>query len=75
MLRRAVLGLLILSAFVSVPSAYAGKVELRTYYPAPNGDYRNFESLNSLTLPKKSADDEHTTPQPAAGEIWVNATT
>lgn len=32
-----------------VPSAYAGKVELTTYYPAPHGEYDNL-SANKLAL-------------------------
>ena len=31
---------------VLVPSAYAGKVELTTYYPAPTGEYTNLETTN-----------------------------
>ena len=39
MIRKTVLGVVFVSAFVFVSSAYAGKVELTTYYPSPYGEY------------------------------------
>ena len=45
---------LIVCAFVIAPSAYAGKMELTTYYPAPNGEYDTLQS-NSLGLVPRTA--------------------
>ena len=35
---------LVMAAFIFVSNAYAGKMELTTYYPAPWGEYKNLES-------------------------------
>ncbi len=44
MLRKIILSSLIVLALAIAPSAFAGKVELTTYYPAPMGEYDNLQS-------------------------------
>ena len=69
-LQKTLLGVLFLSAFVAVSSAYAGKVELTTYYPVPNAEYKDLEASNKLavpTVPKNTKTIANTT----VGEIWV----
>lgn len=39
-----ILGVLLVSAFVAASSAYAGRAELTTYYPAPYGEYTELKS-------------------------------
>lgn len=36
--------------FVFAPSVYAGKVELTTYYPAPDGNYKTLNSTEDTNL-------------------------
>ena len=45
----------VISLLMILPTAYAGKVELTTYYPAPYGEYKTLKStddstFNSLTV-------------------------
>ena len=44
MLRRAILGVVVVSAFVFASTAFAGRVDLTTYYPSPYGQYTNLYS-------------------------------
>jgi len=50
MFRRTVLGLLAISAFVWGSDAFAGNVELYTYYPTPDGEYTTLNSTSSSTF-------------------------
>ena len=50
-------------------TAFAGKVELTTYYPAPTGEYKDLSAANSLKVPVKTVGTD--TSKVAAGEIWV----
>ena len=52
-------------------SAYAGKVELTTYYPAPNGEYSKLEASNKLKVPVVSPSGK-TVDNTVVGEIWVD---
>ncbi len=71
MLRRTILAVLFISVFVAAASnAQAGKVELTTYYPAPEGQYTNVQADNSLKLPVKTSSPT----SPKVGEIWVETT-
>ena len=56
-------------AFVLVPNAYAGRVELTTYYPAPYGEYKDLKASNSLKVPIKMVNGDTTKVTP--GEIWI----
>jgi hypothetical protein len=38
---------LIVSILVMAPAAYAGKVELTTYYPAPYGEYKELKTMEN----------------------------
>ena len=60
------LGVLIFSI---APFAYAGKMELTTYYPAPNGEYKDIQASGSLKVPVKTVAGDTT--KVTAGEIWV----
>ncbi len=42
--------MLVISALVLVPSAYAGKVELTTYYPAPAGEYKTLSTSEAASF-------------------------
>lgn len=44
MLKNTVLGFLMVLACTMTSTAYAGKVELTTYYPAPSGEYDALQS-------------------------------
>ena len=59
---------ILFSAFVFVTSAYAGKMELTTYYPAPYGEYKDLQASNKLKVPVKNVDAQSPL---VAGEIWV----
>jgi len=39
---------------LSLKSAYAGKVELSTYYPAPVGEYKNLNTTENTNLATKT---------------------
>ena len=60
---------LILSVIILMPTAYAGKMELTTYYPAPYGEYKNLQASQSLRVPIKTVDGDKT--KVTAGEIWI----
>ncbi len=44
MIQRNILGVVFISAFVLASNAYAGKVDLTTYYPAPYGEYVDLQA-------------------------------
>ena len=67
MKRMAILGMLCVSAFVFASGAQAGKVELSTYYPAPNGEYSELQATQTLKVPVKT-----TAGGVKDGEIWVD---
>jgi hypothetical protein len=45
---------LIVFILAAAPSAYAGKVELTTYYPAPYGEYKELKSTENATFATSS---------------------
>ena len=47
MIPKSISGVMFFSAFVFISSAHAGKVELTTYYPAPNGEYSRLQASGS----------------------------
>ncbi len=47
MIQKDILGVVFVSAFVLASNAYAGKVELTTFYPAPYGEYNKLQSGGS----------------------------
>ena len=62
-------------ALLLTTSAYAGKVELTTYYPAPHGEYQSLEASNKLKVPVvTSTSPAKTVANTAVGEIWVETT-
>ena len=70
MFRITVLAVLFVSVLMAASSAYAGRVELTTYYPAPTGEYKDVKATNTLKVPVVVAGTKtvaNTTP----GEIWV----
>ena len=69
MTRKTVLGLVFVSAFVFASNAFAGKVELTTYYPAPYGEYKTVKATSSFTVPVKTVAGD--TNKVTSGEIWV----
>ena len=60
-----------ISAFVLVSSAFAGKVELTTYYPMPAAEYKDVKANNSFVVPTKAVGGDTTKVNP--GEIWVES--
>ena len=71
MVRRALFGVLSVSALVVAASAaYAGKVELTTYFPAPNAEYQELQASKTLTVPDAPL-NARTVDNTAVGEIWV----
>ncbi len=73
MFRKAILGILFVSAFVvAASSAQAGKVDLTTYYPAPNGEYKDLQASTKLKVPVKTVTNDPTgIAATKEGEIWV----
>ena len=63
-----VTGALVMAAFMFVSNAYAGKMELTTYYPSPHGEYKDVKTSGSLTIPAKTVGTD--TSKVRAGEIW-----
>ena len=59
---------LIIFVLVTVPAAFAGKVELTTYYPAPYGEYSELQASTKLKVPVVSSGAKTTS---TVGEIWV----
>ena len=60
--------LLVSMVFCST-AAFAGRVELTTYYPAPHGEYTSITASQTLKVPVKTVGDD--TNQVTAGEIWI----
>jgi len=59
-------------AFLISSSAYAGKVELTTYYPSPNGEYSSLQATTTLKVPVvTSTSTPKTVATTTVGEIWV----
>ena len=52
-------------------AAFAGKMELSTYYPAPDGEYKGAKASHRLTIPLKTVGTNKTLVK--TGEIWVEA--
>jgi len=50
MFKTTVLFSLIVWVLLTAPSAYAGKVELTTYYPAPMGEYKTLSTTENATF-------------------------
>jgi hypothetical protein len=50
MFQNKTLGIIFVSAFVFTSAAYAGKIELTTYYPAPFGEYQELNSTGETHL-------------------------
>ena len=69
MFRKILSGVLFISAFMIASNAYAGKMELTTYYPAPYGEYKDIKASGSLKVPVKTVGTDTT--KVTAGEIWV----
>jgi len=49
-MKKSILCVLVISIFMITPSAYAGKVELTTYYPAPYGEYKTLKSTQDASF-------------------------
>jgi len=47
MFQKNILGLIFLSVFVFASNAYAGRVDLTTYYPAPYGEYTTLQTTSN----------------------------
>jgi len=69
MAQKAFLFVLIVLVLAMAPSAFAGKMELTTYYPAPYGEYKDIKASGSLKVPVKTVGTDTT--KVTAGEIWV----
>jgi hypothetical protein len=50
MFKKIISSVLIVLVLAMAPSAYAGKVELTTYYPAPYGEYKELKSTEGAKL-------------------------
>ena len=69
-------GTLMVATFVFVPNAYAGKVELTTYYPAPYGEYKSLTASKSFIPPKMTTvERDAITPPLTAGMVIFNTDT
>ena len=49
-MKKSILCALVISVFMIIPTAYAGKMELTTYYPAPYGEYKNLNSTEGANF-------------------------
>ncbi|MFA5160267.1 MAG: hypothetical protein WC484_07180 [Candidatus Omnitrophota bacterium] len=43
-MKKSILCAVIITTFIIIPTAFAGRVDLTTYYPAPYGEYKNLKS-------------------------------
>ncbi len=59
----------LLASFLLGGQAFAGKVEITTYYPAPTGEYQDLETSRKLKIPTKTVGSDATLVNP--GEIWI----
>ena len=50
MFQKIFLGVSIVLVLAMAPSAFAGKIELTTYYPAPFGEYKNINTTENTNL-------------------------
>ena len=71
---------LVMATFVFASDAYAGKMELTTYYPAPNGEYGTLKASKSFIPPQMTTtqrDNIKLTSKPplAEGMVIYNKTT
>ena len=57
MVRKNILGVAFFSVFALASSAYAGKVELTTYYPSPSGEYGKLQAKGSCVGTDCQTDD------------------
>ena len=72
MIQRMFSGALFVLVLAMAPSAQAGKVELTTYYPAPNGEYKDLQASTKLKVPVKTVTNDPTgIAATKEGEIWV----
>jgi hypothetical protein len=46
-MKKAILLVFVIIAFMIIPSSFAGRVELTTYYPSPYGEYKNLNSTEA----------------------------
>ncbi|MFA5159887.1 MAG: hypothetical protein WC484_05210, partial [Candidatus Omnitrophota bacterium] len=46
-MKKSILCAVIITTFIIIPIAFAGRVDLTTYYPAPYGEYKNLKSTES----------------------------
>lgn len=53
------------------PMVYAGKVELTTYYPVPDGEYKDLRANRSLAAPVRDINGDTT--KVRRGDIWFEA--
>ena len=80
MLQKIILSSLIVLALAITPSAFAGKVELTTYYPAPYGEYAQLQASDSFIPPRmttiqRDAISTTTNPPLTQGMVIFNTTT
>ena len=63
----------VLAALILSPATlFAGKVELTTYYPSPNGEYSSLQATTTLKVPVvTSTSTPKTVATTTVGEIWV----
>ncbi len=73
MLRKIILSSLIVLAQAIEPSAFAGKVELTTYYPAPSGEYQTLNTTQEANFATQSGNVGIGTTNPQA-KLDVNGT-
>ena len=71
---------LAISMFFCSTAAFAGKMELTTYYPAPNGEYGSLSATNSFIPPRMTTAQRNTiltssTPPLTQGMVIFNTTT
>ena len=71
MLQRNILAVAVVLVCFLVPVAHAGKVELTTYYPAPQGEYQTLQASQALKIPIKR--QGNFTGNLTAGEIWIES--
>ena len=50
-MKRCILFVWVILAFMIIPAGYAGKTELTTYYPSPHGEYKQLQANDSSTTP------------------------
>ncbi|MFA5167447.1 MAG: hypothetical protein WC530_02815 [Candidatus Omnitrophota bacterium] len=53
-MRKSILCALVISVFVVIPTVFAGRVDLTTYYPSPYGEYKNLYSTEASNFATSS---------------------